>query len=786
MNTASRTILSVAVAVLAAGGCATTEPDSRIPPAFGPGQFRLVSQYFPGALPPTHTDTTARAAAPEPVSTPPVDRAPTAPSSGSIAPPGVIATVPAPTETGSLDSGERGATSSAEPGVDRMDGRRVVLPPTAPLVEQLPNDVVSALLPPASLPASAGPADGSDASTLPPALQTARAGTPVPTVVAPASPLTTAPVVSALVPQATEPPAEAPREALSPAPTAPTPPQASAPSVTMPTPIPPAVPVVSPPAPMPAPAGPTPPAVISPPVAATPASTVQSPTPAQPPAPPAVATASVPLVSLRAEEVPLLTILRLLSQSAGLKLELGRGIERKPPISVEFVDEPVDAAVRSLVNDYGWEVVIDGDRLRVNGEVTRRLRLNFPHMSRTYATTIGGNTLGGEGGGSSAAVAVSYEGGSEDSWKAVEQHAKTILGQLGTVQIHKDTGVVWIKGRSDVVQEAVRELERIDYELSRQVFLDVSVIDVSISDRQRYGIDWGKVFELGQAAAWGSLSIAQPLSGIGGGLVGSAFSVTLSRRGERPDQIVLRALSEQGNARILSQPKILVTNGQTATMQVGEVLPYVSKVTLAAVPGVVVPQAIPQTGQPGTPDQGAQAPAGVAQTAQPSPAPNGTAAGAPTTPGAVTTPNPFGTSSVVATPTIDRVQSGLTIGISPRIQEDEILLQLTPVLNEVTSFKSFTVGTTSFEHPVIATKSLATVARARSGETVILGGLIDGKTRKAVDGVPVISRIPILGVLFRSEDHSVTSRELVILITPSIRPAGPLAPAPTTTPPARP
>jgi type II secretory pathway component GspD/PulD (secretin) len=78
------------------------------------------------------------------------------------------------------------------------------------------------------------------------------------------------------------------------------------------------------------------------------------------------------------------------------------------------------------------------------------------------------------------------------------------------------------------------------------------------------------------------------------------------------------------------------------------------------------------------------------------------------------------------------------------------------------------------------------VARARSGETVILGGLIDGKTRKAVDGVPVISRIPILGVLFRSEDHSVTSRELVILITPSIRPAGPLAPAPTTTPPARP
>ncbi len=95
------------------------------------------------------------------------------------------------------------------------------------------------------------------------------------------------------------------------------------------------------------------------------------------------------------------------------------------------------------------------------------------------------------------------------------------------------------------------------------------------------------------------------------------------------------------------------------------------------------------------------------------------------------------------------------------------------VLNEVTSFKSFSVNGTSFENPVVATKSLTTVARARTGETVVLGGLIDTVARNSREGLPVLSHVPILGVLFRNEDRNESSRELVIVITPTIRDAGP-------------
>jgi hypothetical protein len=497
---------------------------------------------------------------------------------------------------------------------------------------------------------------------------------------------------------------------------------------------------------------------LPPPPPPVPATLSGSPAAPAPPAARAPEPPRLPRVSLKADGIPLQTVLRMLARSAGLKLELGRGVKPTDIVSADVTDEPVDQAIRSLVEEYGWEVELEGDRLRVTAEITRSVRLNFPHLSRSYssgmgggnggtsgttgtvgsglggvtipasttATTLSGSTMMngttglttattgagtpyGGAGGASGNSSVSYKTTSEGGWGAIEDVAKKILGDHGTMVVHHDTGVVWLRGRADVVNEAVRKLQTIDVELSRQVALEVSVIDVVLSDRTRYGIDWTKVFTIGQ---WGSITLLGP-SAIGGGLAGSGFTAKVARRGS-PDSLILRALSEQGNARVLSQPKLLVMNGQTAMLTVGDVIPYVSSVQQSVVGGV--------------------------------------------------------SSTVVATPTISQVQTGLSIAISARVQEDQVLLHITPVLNEVTEFKTFTVGDNSFENPVVSTKSLTTLARALSGETVLLGGLIDSKNRLSRDGLPVLSKMPVIGALFRSEDHNVANRELVILITPTIRP----------------
>lgn len=476
---------------------------------------------------------------------------------------------------------------------------------------------------------------------------------------------------------------------------------------------------------------------------------------------------SVPHVTLRAQGVPLQALLRLLARTAAVTLELGRGVTNNDPVSVDLVEEPVDRAARTLVESLGWDVEFHGGQLRVVAEITSSLRLNFPHLTRSYGASFGGNMLGSAGGGVAIAgptgaagvtasttgitgatgttavagatglaspaaggdgglagsVSVSYKSESGDAWKAVETMATKILGDHGTVAIHQDTGLVFLRGRADVVTLAAQELRKIDQELSRQVYLEVSLIDVTLNDRTRYGIDWTKVFTLGQGS-WGTLKLTQPALGIAGGLAEAAFTATLART-PRPDAIIVRALEEQGQARILSQPKLLVANGQTALLKVGDVIPFIASIQQTV------------SGESG---------------------------------------------AVVATPTISHVQSGLTIAISPRIQEHAVLLHIAPVLNEVTSFKQFSVGDSSFENPVVATKSLTTIARAASGETVLLGGLIDSKHRRTTEGLPLLSRIPILGVVFRNEDRTVASRELVIVITPTIHDAEPGAatPAPST------
>jgi MSHA biogenesis protein MshL len=456
-------------------------------------------------------------------------------------------------------------------------------------------------------------------------------------------------------------------------------------------------------------------------------------------------------VTLRAASLPRLTVLRMLARAAGLRLELGHGATNNDPISLDVSDEPVDLAAGLAVADLGWSAEIAEGRLTIVAERRVGIQMRFPYLTRSYSTSFGSSggagTIGTTTGtttagatttaviatpttgtgttttttGTQAAatqnltgnVSVSYSLEDGNAWAKVEEVARYHLGDRGQLVIHKDTGLVWLRGEPLRVDEAVRALKQIDRELSRQVFLEVSVIDVLLSDRTRWGIDWQKVFTLGHQ--WGGLQILQPPIGVAGSLAGAAFTVKLSRV-ERPDSIILRALEEQGRTRVLSQPRLLVANGQTALLQVGEVVPFVSSVTQTV------------AGQSGT---------------------------------------------VIATPTIGQVQSGLTVAISPRVLEDEILIQLSPVINNVRAFKTFSVGSNSFENPIVATKGLTTVARARAGETVILGGLIDTSLQDNQDGVPLLRRLPGLSVFFRNDDRQRSSRELVLLITPTIQPALP-------------
>ena len=70
--------------------------------------------------------------------------------------------------------------------------------------------------------------------------------------------------------------------------------------------------------------------------------------------------------------------------------------------------------------------------------------------------------------------------------------------------------------------------------------------------------------------------------------------------------------------------------------------------------------------------------------------------------------------------------------------------------------------------PNISKRSVMTTVQIPNGETIVLGGLINKKREKTTRGIPILSKLPFIGRVFKSDSTKVTEDELVILLTPQI------------------
>lgn len=105
---------------------------------------------------------------------------------------------------------------------------------------------------------------------------------------------------------------------------------------------------------------------------------------------------------------------------------------------------------------------------------------------------------------------------------------------------------------------------------------------------------------------------------------------------------------------------------------------------------------------------------------------------------------------------------GTRLTVRPTISSDGyVVLAVTQEVNQATS-------EVQFDAPVISTRTVQTQLLVRDSQTVILGGLSDKEKDHSRSGVPVLSRIPVLGALFGSTEHDVADTEFFLFITPRI------------------
>lgn len=123
---------------------------------------------------------------------------------------------------------------------------------------------------------------------------------------------------------------------------------------------------------------------------------------------------------------------------------------------------------------------------------------------------------------------------------------------------------------------------------------------------------------------------------------------------------------------------------------------------------------------------------------------------------------PFQTSSSNTGPTTTFVDANLTLEVTPHITPDRsIKMKVKATRNSLGSF-SGPAG------PSIAKREAATEVLVRDGETTVIGGIFVDESKETETGIPLLSRIPILGWLFKNEAKTDSKNELLIFLTPKI------------------
>jgi general secretion pathway protein D len=333
------------------------------------------------------------------------------------------------------------------------------------------------------------------------------------------------------------------------------------------------------------------------------------------------------------------------------------------------------------------------------------------------------DVFGGGGGGSakksnSGTVAPGLNGKEIGSTTTKSKNISNTKGSSSKSSANKDgvsftaieeNNQILISANAQEYASIMAALAFLDKEPS-QVLIEAKIIEVSLSENNKFGVQWS--FE----EAAGGLTETIVRGGItdtasavlGATPVGGTLSYVLTGHDVRAN---IEALNSSGKVTVLSTPSILVLNNKSANINVGDEIPVVSNSF------------------------------------------NGGFNGGGTD-----------TNTNLQRSTVQFRQTGITLDVTPRINPGGLVyLELT----QEVSVPSDEVDPIS-QNRSIANRSIQTEIAIQSGQTVVMGGLISENRTNDRSGVPILSKIPIIGNAFGQKSKSISRTELIVLITPTV------------------
>ena len=297
------------------------------------------------------------------------------------------------------------------------------------------------------------------------------------------------------------------------------------------------------------------------------------------------------------------------------------------------------------------------------------------------------------------------------------------------VIVNAVSGTVTVNATERQHQLVQQHIDSIVNAMQRQVMIEATIVEVSLSDAYQGGIDWSRL------AISGGLNITQTLLGgfgaaatAAGATAGNAVTVGYVNPTSSVGNIsgTVKLLQEFGNTRVLSSPKLMALNNQTALLKVVDNLVYFEIQ-------------------------------------------------------AQTTTSSTGPSLTTFNTTAKTVAVGVVMGVTPQINEDgRVSLIVRPTITRLRPQQQFVndpnpslcdanrQNCVANPVPQVQVREMESVLQVGSGQTVVLGGLMQDDLQRNREQLPGADSLGAVGELFRFRDERAAKTELVIFLRPTV------------------
>lgn len=314
-------------------------------------------------------------------------------------------------------------------------------------------------------------------------------------------------------------------------------------------------------------------------------------------------------------------------------------------------------------------------------------------------------------------------------WDTVTANIKAILVEKSSTSNSKTTsetnqnpdvisspesGMITVRATHKQHAEIQAFLDKILANVQRQVLIEATIAEVRLGDQYQAGIDWKRID--------GDYTYVQSMTGSNlPGLDSTPiYGITYHNAKSILGDITatIRLLEQFGNVKVLSSPKLMVLNNQTAILKVVDnVVYFTMKVEY----------------------------------------------------------NETDTRSrQTYTTEISTVPVGLVMNVTPQISDNDIVtLNVRPTISRVLRYTAdpnpvLAQSGTKNLIPEIQVREIESVLRINNGNVAVIGGLMEDNVQQDKTGVPVLSDLPMIGDLFSYRDDKYTKTELVVFLRPVV------------------